>query len=157
MPEMATPTFSVHLVAGVALASFFVAAGLLWWSGRGTRVHQRQVFVAPSEDTAPRPQVESQATALVVRTLAVRQVAPPSSTVLLHGVRFQLAHAQTGRLIWTYAREGAALGFVRDVVRLRSHRDAAQFELRMVDEGSRTTTLARGEQLVRLALEDRVL
>ncbi|MBV9601562.1 MAG: hypothetical protein JOZ87_32535 [Chloroflexi bacterium] len=78
-------------------------------------------------------------------------------TVSADGTVFQVAHARTGKLIWTYAREGSALGFVRDVVRVRSHADAAQFELRIVHGGARTYTVAQGEQLVRRALEDRVL
>jgi hypothetical protein len=73
------------------------------------------------------------------------------------GTVFQVADARTGKLIWTYAREAAALGFVRDVVRVRCHADAAQFELRIVHHGARTLTVAQGEQLVRRALEDRVL
>jgi hypothetical protein len=81
----------------------------------------------------------------------------PRSTVYPDGTVFQVAHAGTGKLIWTYAREGSALGFVRDVVRVRSHADAAQFELRIVRRDARAYTLAQGEQLVRRALEDRVL
>jgi len=54
-------------------------------------------------------------------------------------------------------KEAAALGFIRDIVRFRSHHDAAQFQLRMVDRTMGTTTVAEGTQLVKLALEDRVL
>jgi hypothetical protein len=60
-------------------------------------------------------------------------------------------------LIRAYAHEGAALGFVRDVIRLRGHQDAAQFELRTLHPGAQTIVLAEGEQLVKRALEDRVL
>ena len=70
---------------------------------------------------------------------------------------FQIAYERSGKIIWTYPREGAALGFVRDVVRLASHAEAAQFELRLVHRDARTYTIARGEQLVRRAVEDQVL
>jgi hypothetical protein len=152
---VAIPALTFHVVACLVLAGFFLAAVLLWCGGRGTP--------PPASHTAG----SAAATVEPAGSLRIEQHLSPSgmaamqpaalSTVVLRGVSFQLAHAQTGRLIWTYSREGAALGFVRDVVRLRSHRDAAQFELRMIDHGARTTTLARGEQLVRLALEDRVL
>jgi hypothetical protein len=85
----------------------------------------------------------------------VAQEAYPS--VYADGTVFEVAHAGSGKLIWTYSREGSALGFVRDVVRVRSHADAAQFELRIVHGGVRGYTVAQGEQLVRRALEDRVL
>ena len=156
VPDVAVPVLSFHAVACLVLAGFLLAAVVLWWSGRGkTRPAASHTPGSASmvSESAGGTRIEQQLSASVT---AVTQPAA-SSTVVLRGVRFQLAHAQTGRLIWTYSGEGAALAFVRDVVRLRSHRDAAQFELRMVDNGARTTTLARGEQLVRLALEDRVL
>jgi len=81
----------------------------------------------------------------------------PEPLVSLEGVVFQIWQMQTGRFVWTFLREGTALGFVRDVVRLRSHQDAAQFELRMVCRAVVTSKLAEGEQLVKLALQDRVL
>jgi hypothetical protein len=83
--------------------------------------------------------------------------AEPASPLDVDATVFQVAHARSGKLIWTYAREGLALGFVRDVVRVRSHADAAQFELRVVHRGATSYTVAQGQQLVRRALEDRVL
>src|SRR4051794_10819286 len=177
---------SFQLVASAALVGFLLAALLLWYFGRKSAYERPDGVVAPAQVAHARvahARVADgvAATAQVAHAeFAAAQVAqrPPSSCVAVsvavpsngpagsqasvstsswHGLGFQLADAQSGRLIWTYAREGVALGFVRDVVRLRSHREAAQFELRLVDGGARTTTLARGEQLVRLALEDRVL
>jgi enoyl-CoA hydratase/carnithine racemase len=72
-------------------------------------------------------------------------------------IAFQLSHVETGKLIRTYAREAAALGFVRDVVRLRGRLEAAQFELRALHTDAPTTTVAEADQLVKRALEDRVL
>lgn len=174
---------SFQLVAGITLVGFMLAALLLWYCGRGRAAYQAADGVAVSVASG-RPRVAQRPTAVAApaatvptAALAPAALAPaaappaaawPASVPTIsqavsqpvgsrHGLRFQLAHAQTGRPIWTYAREGVALGFVRDVVRLRSHLEAAQFELRLVESGARTTTLARGEQLVRLALEDQVL
>jgi hypothetical protein len=80
---------------------------------------------------------------------------PPG--VLPDVVAFQLAETDTGKLIRTYTHEGPALGFIRDVVRLRGHEDAAQFQLRMVRSQTLPTVVAEGDRLVKQALEDRVL
>ena len=82
---------------------------------------------------------------------------PDAPRVPSEGTLLLVTQQHTGKLVWTYASEGVALGFVRDVVRLRSRQDAAQFELRMVVGSTRTTTIAEGEQLVTRALAGRVL
>jgi len=83
--------------------------------------------------------------------------APIPPGVLPDVVAFQLAETDTGKLIRTYTHEGPALGFIRDVVRLRGHEDAAQFQLRMVRSQTLPTIVAEGDRLVKQALEDRVL
>jgi hypothetical protein len=75
----------------------------------------------------------------------------------LPALSFELAYRTTGRAIRTYEREAAALGFVRDVVRFGTRDDAAQFELRALYADGRSTIVADGDQLVRRALQDRVL
>lgn len=107
------------------------------------------VASTPQPQLQPRPQGRTERTATISQ-LDKRPV--PAGRAM-----FEVTHAHTGKLIWTYTSEGAALGFVRDVVRLRSHHDAAQFQLRMVIGATGTTTIADGEELVRRALEDRVL
>ncbi len=72
-------------------------------------------------------------------------------------LQLQLAIAETGQVVRTYAREAAALAFIRDVVFLRGRQDAAQFTLRTIDVDNRIRTLAEGDALVQRAVEDRVL
>ena len=50
------------------------------------------------------------------------------------GVAFELRHLLSGAVIRVYPSEGPALAFVRDVVRLRGHHDAARFALTYTDE-----------------------
>jgi hypothetical protein len=66
-----------------------------------------------------------------------------------------LFSAPTRRQIHTYTCEGPALAFVRDIV--FGHEDAAQFELRAIYADEKTSLIAGGRQLLRRALEDRVL
>jgi hypothetical protein len=69
----------------------------------------------------------------------------------------ELRYIATRRLIRRYTREGAALAFVRDVVRLGSREQAARFELVVVDESSGQVRVTEGAALVKRALEDSVL
>jgi hypothetical protein len=144
----ATGARAFPLLPGAALAGLVVCAMLL-------RIRRRDVLNRDQQGVAP--ELPSGTDVQTTAAIPPQERADSQPLAVLDGVTFQVAHARTGRLIWTYRREGIALGFVRDVVRVRSHHDAAQFELRMVDQYARATTLARGEQLVRLALEDRVL
>jgi hypothetical protein len=68
---------------------------------------------------------------------------------------YHLRYLRTGDLIRSYDRESAALGFVRDVVRLASSQSAAQFALDYEDEQGLTSRVAEGRLLVTRALEDR--
>ena len=70
-------------------------------------------------------------------------------------VVFELRRRGTGRLIHVYATEGAALAFVRDVIRIGGRDQAASFTLDQQDEQGQTRTLAEGLGLVQRALEDR--
>jgi hypothetical protein len=70
-------------------------------------------------------------------------------------VPFQLRHLDTGAIVRTYEKEGAALAFLRDVVRLGSRGAASHFALTHEDEHGIVRTVAQGEALVRRALEDR--
>jgi hypothetical protein len=72
-------------------------------------------------------------------------------------VAFELRHLLSGAVIRNYASEGAALAFVRDVVRVRGHRDAARFALTYTNEHRVVQRVAEAEALVARALEDRVL
>ena len=61
----------------------------------------------------------------------------------------------TGGLVHRYDSEGAALAFVRDVVRVVGHRQAACFALDEKDREGREHTIAEGANLVLRALQDR--
>ncbi len=61
---------------------------------------------------------------------------------------------RTGERIHTYQTEGAALVFVRDVIRVNGHQAAAQFALDSEDEQGQTRVIAEGMALVRRALQD---
>jgi hypothetical protein len=63
----------------------------------------------------------------------------------------------TGGLVHTYASEGAAPAFVRNVVVFAGREAGAQFQLVRVDAGARTTVVTEGEALVRGVVEDRVM
>lgn len=68
---------------------------------------------------------------------------------------FELRRLGSGGLVHQYATEAGALAFVRDVVRIGGHEQAAQFVLDERDEGGQLHTVAESEALVRRALEDR--
>jgi hypothetical protein len=68
---------------------------------------------------------------------------------------FELRRGDTRALIREYATEGAALAFVRDVVMVGGHDQAACFALEQRDEAGQTRSVAEGWALVQRALEDR--
>ena len=68
---------------------------------------------------------------------------------------FELRYREGGKLVHTYASEGAALAFVRDVVRVGGREQAAQFSLDERNERGEVRTIAVGPPLVQRALEDR--
>jgi hypothetical protein len=69
-------------------------------------------------------------------------------------VPYQLRHLDTGAVVRTYEKEGAALAFLRDVIRLGSRDAASRFSLTQDDEQGGTRTISEGEALMRRALED---
>jgi len=71
-------------------------------------------------------------------------------------VAFELWYLQTPSLVHTFESEGAALGFVRDVVVFAGRDAATQFQLFRIDS-RRISVVAEGKSLMRRALEDRVL
>ncbi len=71
------------------------------------------------------------------------------------GVVFDLRRLDTGSLVHQYATEGAALAFIRDVVRIRGREQAACFVLDERDVQGNTHAVAEGADLVRRALQDR--
>ena len=68
---------------------------------------------------------------------------------------FDLLRLETGNLVRRYATEGAALAFVRDVVRIGGRAQAACFVLEEQDPAGNTHAVAGGADLVRRALQDR--
>ncbi len=70
-------------------------------------------------------------------------------------VSYQLRHLDTGTLVRTYDKEGAALAFMRDVIRLGGRDAASRFALTYADEHGNAHAIAEGEALMRRALEDR--
>ena len=68
---------------------------------------------------------------------------------------FELRDLRTGSLVYRYNTEPTALAFVRDVVRVSGHEEAARFSLEERGESAETHTVAAGEFLVQRALEDR--
>ena len=70
-------------------------------------------------------------------------------------VVFELRRLDTGGLIHQYATEGAALAFLRDVIRVAGREQAACFALGQQDERRQVRTVVQGAALVRRALEDR--
>ena len=68
---------------------------------------------------------------------------------------FELRHLESGTLVYSYISEGAALAFLRDVIRIGGRDRAAGFTLVECDEGGDKRTVASGAALVRRALEDR--
>ncbi len=67
---------------------------------------------------------------------------------------YELRYLDTAALVRTYDKEGAALAFLRDVVRLGSRDAASRFVLSHEDEHGDTRVVAEGEALVRRALAD---
>ena len=67
---------------------------------------------------------------------------------------FDLRRLETGGLVYRYETERAALAFVRDVVRIGGHEQAACFALEEVDAEANTHAIAKGADLVRRALQD---
>jgi len=68
---------------------------------------------------------------------------------------FDLRRLDTGGLVHRYPTEGAALAFIRDVVRVAGHERAASFALDEQDADGTTHTVAEGAELVRRAVQDR--
>jgi hypothetical protein len=89
-----------------------------------------------------------------VRCRGVSARAGPGSA-RTRNVEFDLRRLDTGTLVRQYASESAALAFVRDVVRIAGHDQAATFALDERDAEGNTRTMAEGADLVRRALEDR--
>jgi hypothetical protein len=67
---------------------------------------------------------------------------------------YALRHLDTAALVRNYEKEGAALAFLGDVVRLGSRDAASRFVLSHEDEYGNTRVVAEGEALVRRALAD---
>jgi len=144
------------LWAGAWVAALVTVIGffLLMAELQQHRARHAQLFDEQHPESAPQPHRASNASVDFQKLWSGQRSAAPARAEV---VCFQLAHKLTGRLIHTYAREGAALAFVRDIVRLRSRQDAAQFRLRVVPRDAPPATVAEGDQLVQMALEDRVL
>jgi hypothetical protein len=68
---------------------------------------------------------------------------------------FELRHLDSGTLVHRYISEGAALAFLRDVIRIGGRDRAAAFTLVECDEEGDKRTVASGAALVQRALEDR--
>lgn len=67
----------------------------------------------------------------------------PAGAQSVHGrlsVVFLLRRRDTGGVVHRYATEGAALGFVRDVLRVGGREQAAGFVLEQLDEGGQART-----------------
>jgi len=142
------------LISASAVATTLIAIGVLQhisqllWRHHERRRPRANVTPTDQPRVQPRQQVKSSTTT----SLQPEEPRIPAAVPL-----FQIRLARSGKLIWSYTTEGAALGFVRDVARLRSHQEAAQFELRIVLHTNGSSMVAEGEQLVRRALEDRIL
>jgi hypothetical protein len=70
-------------------------------------------------------------------------------------VPFELRRLDSGGLVHRYDTESAALAFVRDVVRIGGHDQAACFALDEQDAQGSETRIAEGVDLVWRALQDR--
>jgi len=66
----------------------------------------------------------------------------------------ELRHQDSIKLIHDYHTEGAALAFIRDVVRVGGRAQAAQFILEQRREDGQVRTVATGDSVVWRALED---
>jgi hypothetical protein len=75
---------------------------------------------------------------------------------LRHRARvFELRRLETGGVVHRYHTEGAALAFLRDVIRVAGHEQAASFGLYEQDSEGREHRIAEGPDLVWRALQDR--
>lgn len=72
-------------------------------------------------------------------------------------VVFELRRLDTGGLIHRYATEGAALAFIRDVVRIAGREQAACFVLDEQYAEDDVHRIAAADDLVKRALEDRAI
>ena len=70
---------------------------------------------------------------------------------------FELRRLDTDGLVHRYATEGAVLAFVRDVVRIGGHEQAACFALDEADSKGNTRRIAAGADLATRAVQDRAL
>jgi ATP-dependent 26S proteasome regulatory subunit len=68
---------------------------------------------------------------------------------------FELRRLDTGALVHRYATEGAALSFVRDVIRVAGREEAACFVLEEREPLGGARFIADRAALVQRALEDR--
>ncbi len=68
---------------------------------------------------------------------------------------YRLQYRDTGALVRAYETEGAALAFVRDVVRFGGREEAGRFALVEEDAAGQITVVAEDEDLVIRALQDR--
>jgi len=69
-------------------------------------------------------------------------------------VPYHLRHLDTGAVVRAYEKEGAALAFLRDVIRLGSRDAASRFVLTVEDEHGVARTIAEGAALMERALQD---
>ena len=67
---------------------------------------------------------------------------------MLRTVAFELRRLDTGGVVHRYESEGDALAFVRDVVRVAGHEQAAVFALYEQDSEDREHPIAQGADLV---------
>ena len=136
----------------VGVIAFLI--GLECWSDHAARRMRRRMEVHTHSQVVSAPRIESQARHSArcngVFQPEIRRA--PSGTVA-----YRLIYTPTWQLVRSYAGEAAALGFVRDVVRLGGRQAAAQFALQMAGDGGEPTMVAAGEELMRRALEDRIL
>jgi hypothetical protein len=72
-------------------------------------------------------------------------------------VLFELRRLDTGDLVHRYPTEAAALAFVRDVIRIGGHDQAAIFALDACNPDGQVRRVAEGVALVQRALEYRVM
>src|SRR4051794_22828409 len=93
--------------------------------------------------------------AVLVPAMHVRPGESPARMLHTKCMVFELRHLNSGTLVHSYMTEGAALAFVRDVIRIAGRDRAAGFTLEERDERGDVRALASGEKLVRRALEDR--
>ena len=68
---------------------------------------------------------------------------------------FELRRLDTGGLVHRYDSEGAALAFIRDVIRVTGREQAATFALYEQHSEGREQPIAEGADLVWRALQDR--